>query len=54
MGFYQKIRLDCGFPLVSFVTRQSVEKLDLREGREVLASFKATAVHVMKQLHFSG
>ena len=50
MGFYQKVRLDCGFPLVSFVTRQSVEKLDLREGRAVLASFKATAVHVMKRL----
>jgi tungstate transport system ATP-binding protein len=50
MGFYQKVRLDCGFPLVSFVTRQSVEKLDLREGRAVLASFKATAVHVMRRL----
>jgi tungstate transport system ATP-binding protein len=49
IGFYEKVRLDCGFPLVSFVTRQSVEKLDLREGREVLASFKATAVHVMKK-----
>jgi tungstate transport system ATP-binding protein len=49
-GFYEKVRLDCGFPLVSFVTRQSVEKLDLREGRAVLASFKATAVHVMRKL----
>jgi tungstate transport system ATP-binding protein len=50
MGFYQKVRLDCGFPLVSFVTRQSVENLSLLEGREVIASFKATAVHVMKKL----
>jgi tungstate transport system ATP-binding protein len=53
MGFYHKVHLDCGFPLVSFVTRQSVEKLDLREGREVIASFKATAVHAMKKLPLS-
>ncbi len=50
MGLYQKVRLDCGFPLVSFVTKQSVDNLDLREGRQVLASFKATAVHVMKKI----
>lgn len=49
LGIYQKVRLDCGFPLVSFVTMQSVEKLDLREGKEVLASFKATAVHTMRK-----
>jgi tungstate transport system ATP-binding protein len=48
-GFYQKVRLDCGFPLVSFVTVHSVERLGLREGREVLASFKATAVHAMRK-----
>jgi len=49
LGMYQKVRLDCGFPLVSFVTLQSVEKLNLHEGREVLASFKATAVHAMRR-----
>jgi tungstate transport system ATP-binding protein len=57
MGFYQKVHLDCGFPLAAFVTRQSVQNLGLLEGREVIASFKATAVHVMKKLpqpHYPG
>jgi tungstate transport system ATP-binding protein len=49
MGFYYKVRVDCGFSLTSVVTRQSVESLPLREGITVLASFKATAVHVMRR-----
>lgn len=49
MGFYQKIDLDCGFPLVSHVTLQSCEALKLAEGRLVTASFKATAVHMIKK-----
>ena len=32
MGFYQKVDLDCGFPLVSYVTMQSRESLKLAEG----------------------
>jgi molybdopterin-binding protein len=49
MGYYYKIRLDCGFPLTSCVTRQSVENLSLDEGRQVTASFKAVAVHVIRK-----
>jgi tungstate transport system ATP-binding protein len=49
MGFYQRIDLDCGFPLVSYVTLQSCEALKLTEGRRVTASFKATAVHMIKK-----
>ncbi len=49
MGFYQKVGLDCGFPLVSHVTMQSRESLKLAEGRRVTVSFKATAVHVIKK-----
>jgi tungstate transport system ATP-binding protein len=49
MGLYQRITLDCGFPLVSFVTTQSVEGLSLREGKEITASFKATAIHVLRK-----
>ncbi len=49
LGFYERIHLDCGFPLVSYVTRQSREALQLRPGRSVKASFKATAVHVMRR-----
>jgi len=49
LGFYEKIHLDCGFPLVSYVTQQSREALRLGEGRHVFASFKATAVHVVRR-----
>ncbi|MSQ48226.1 MAG: ABC transporter ATP-binding protein [Deltaproteobacteria bacterium] len=46
-GLAYKIHLDCGFPLVAFVTRPSLEVLNLRAGGTVLATFKATAVHVL-------
>ncbi len=48
-GLAYKIHLDCGFPLVAFVTRPSLAVLDLHEGGTVLATFKATAVHVLPQ-----
>ena len=49
LGFYQKIELDCGFPLVAYITNHSLEALSLREGKEVVASFKATAIHVIRK-----
>jgi tungstate transport system ATP-binding protein len=49
LGFYQKIELDCGFPLVAYITNHSLENLALREGKEVIASFKATAIHVIRK-----
>ena len=49
LGLYQRVTLDCGFPLVSYVTTRSVEGLSLREGKEVAASFKATAIHVLRK-----
>ncbi len=48
-GLYQKVHLDCGFPLVAYVTNHSLEELLLTEGKEVKASFKATAVTVMRK-----
>jgi tungstate transport system ATP-binding protein len=39
--------VDCGFDLVAYVTRQSLDELLLQEGKSVAASFKATAVHVI-------
>lgn len=48
-GPYQKIQLDCGFPLFAYVTRHSLEALSLIEGKEVSASFKATAVTVIRK-----
>jgi tungstate transport system ATP-binding protein len=49
MGLFHKVQLDCGFPLVAYVTHQSLENLSLKEKDSVCASFKATAVHVIRK-----
>ncbi len=49
LGLYQKVNLHCGFPLVAYVTNHSLEELSLTEGKEVRASFKATAVNVIRK-----
>jgi tungstate transport system ATP-binding protein len=49
IGPFLKLTLDCGFPLVSYVTREAFASLGLYEGKEVFASFKATSVHVISR-----
>ncbi|MCX5854900.1 MAG: ABC transporter ATP-binding protein [Deltaproteobacteria bacterium] len=49
MGLFHKIQLDCGFSLVAYVTHQSLENMSLKEKDHVFASFKATAVHVIRK-----
>ncbi len=46
-GSAVRVEVDCGFRLVAAITRRSLEELDLREGSPVIASFKATAVHLI-------
>ena len=46
-GFYYLVRLDCGFPIVSAVTKQSVEELGLKKGKETGVFFKASALHAV-------
>ncbi|MFH1031566.1 MAG: ABC transporter ATP-binding protein [Chloroflexota bacterium] len=48
-GALTRLEMDCGFPLVALVTRRSAEEMGLVEGKQVYASFKATAIHVMKR-----
>lgn len=48
-GPYLRVKLDCGFPLVATVTASSFAALGLAAGKEVFASFKATAVHVIRR-----
>ena len=48
-GPFFKVELDCGFFLTTYVTARSLEELALAEGRPVVASFKATAVHVIRR-----
>jgi tungstate transport system ATP-binding protein len=47
LGLFHRVCVDCGFDLVAYVTRQSLDELLLEEGKTVTASFKATAVHVI-------
>jgi tungstate transport system ATP-binding protein len=46
-GFFNKLTLDCGFPLVAYITITSCEDLGITQGVTVVASFKATSVHVI-------
>jgi tungstate transport system ATP-binding protein len=46
-GALARIELDCGFPLVALITKQSAEELGLQIGKQAHVSFKATAVHVI-------
>lgn len=53
-GAGMRVTVDCGFPLVALVTRRSAEELGLVPGREVVAAFKATAVHLIPLAGRSG
>lgn len=44
-----RIEVDCGFPLLGVVTKMSAQQLELAIGKQVYASFKATAVHVIRR-----
>ena len=48
-GFFYKLMLDCGFPVVAYITMPSCDDLGICEGSVISASFKATAVHVMRR-----
>lgn len=48
-GFYNIIRIDCGFEVEAAVTKQSIENLNIREGTDINIFFKATALQVIKR-----
>ena len=47
LGPLFKITLDCGFPLIAYVTKQSYLELNLAPGAPIVASVKATAIHLI-------
>lgn len=47
LGRRMRIAVDCSFPLVAHVTRQSVRELAIAPGEMVIASFKATEPHLL-------
>jgi tungstate transport system ATP-binding protein len=49
LGPLSRVEMNCGFRLVALVTKISAEELNLQEGREVYATFKATGVHIMER-----
>lgn len=49
MGSQYRIELDCGYPMVGLLTKQSREDLGLAEGGSVAVSFKASAAHVFRR-----
>jgi tungstate transport system ATP-binding protein len=50
MGPFLKLSLDCGFPLISLVTRNAFIDLGLAEGKKIYASFKPASVHVLNKM----
>ena len=46
-GSEVRVEVDCGFRVVASITRRSLEEMGLRVGSPVVASFKATAVHLI-------
>jgi tungstate transport system ATP-binding protein len=48
VGQLARIEVNCGFPLLGVVTKRSAEELNFNLGKKIYASFKATAVHVIK------
>lgn len=48
-GFFNKLILDCGFPLIAYITLTSCDDLGIIQGSAVLASFKATSVHIIRR-----
>ena len=46
-GPLTRVVIDCGFTVVALVTRTSVQNMGLIEGKEIAATFKASAVHMI-------
>jgi tungstate transport system ATP-binding protein len=47
MWLHKRVQLDCGFPVVAYVTNQSLTTSSLREGMEVSISFSPESVSVI-------
>jgi tungstate transport system ATP-binding protein len=49
IGSQVRIEVSCGFPLMGVITTQAAQELNIAIGKEVYASFKAMAIHVIKR-----
>ena len=48
-GPFLRVEVDAGFPLVALITKQSREDLGIEPGADVIATFKASAVHLIRK-----
>jgi len=49
LGPLTRIEIDCGMPLLGVITTRSASEMELTTGSKLFASFKATAIHVIKR-----
>jgi len=48
-GSLTRVGIDCGFPLIALVTKRSADELNLETRKKIYATFKATAVHIIRK-----
>jgi len=49
LGPLTRIEVDCGISLLGVVTTRSASEMELKTGSNLYASFKATAIHIIKR-----
>jgi len=49
LGPLTRVEIDCSIPLLGVITTRSASELELTTGSKLFASFKATAIHVIKR-----
>jgi molybdopterin-binding protein len=47
IGALVKVSLECGFPLVAYITMASRDEMDIEPGKRVTVAVKAAAIHAM-------
>ena len=47
IGSQIRVTVDCGVPLVALITRRSWEEMGLNQGQTLIASFKASSIHLI-------
>jgi len=49
LGPLTRVEIDCGISLLGIITTRSASEMELTTGSKLFASFKATAIHVIKR-----
>jgi len=49
LGSLVRIEVSCGLTLLGMITTQAAQDLNISIGKEIYASFKATAIHIIKR-----